>query len=318
VDLTMILVTGGLGFIGLHTAEALLALGEDCVLTQFRSSRHPDFIAGEIDKRIFIEQLDVTNRDAFLALGEKYDISGIVHLAGTGSTPHDAVDDVHDNTAGLLNALRAASTWEVSRVTIASSIAVYAGIGTVPLQEDLPVKLTAGHPIEAFKKSGEVLATYIGARSGVEAVHLRIAGIWGPLYRSMNNLPSRLVHAAVKGETVDLSRGPIYAEDGNDLCDVRDCGRAIALLQVAERLEQRTFNVGAGRATRNKELVAAVRAVVPDFEMEVADGYNPNGPGVANYLDTTRIRQATGYEPAYDLQESVQHYVDWLRAGNDY
>ena len=57
----MHLVTGGLGFIGLHTARALLDRGEDVVLTQYRVAREPDFIKPELGKRAFIEQLDVAD-----------------------------------------------------------------------------------------------------------------------------------------------------------------------------------------------------------------------------------------------------------------
>src|SRR5687768_8028838 len=77
----MYLVTGGLGFIGLHTARALLDEGEDVVLTQYRVAREPDFIKDELGKRAFVEQLDVTNKDAMMEIGKKHNITGIVHLA---------------------------------------------------------------------------------------------------------------------------------------------------------------------------------------------------------------------------------------------
>jgi nucleoside-diphosphate-sugar epimerase len=75
----MILVTGGLGMIGAHTARALLDLGHEVVVTAHRRSEVPSFLAG----RVTVEALDVTDRDAFLALGGQHEISDIVHLAGT-------------------------------------------------------------------------------------------------------------------------------------------------------------------------------------------------------------------------------------------
>ena len=77
----MILVTGGLGFIGIHTALALLDLGETCVLTQHRTSTIPSFVETEIGKRIFIERVDITNPSAFMEIGKRFKINGIVHLA---------------------------------------------------------------------------------------------------------------------------------------------------------------------------------------------------------------------------------------------
>jgi nucleoside-diphosphate-sugar epimerase len=88
----MILITGGLGMIGAqtahtaHTARALTGLGHEVVVTGYRRTEVPAFLAG----RVTVESLDVTDRDAFLALAGRYDISGIVHLAGSSPGPSPA------------------------------------------------------------------------------------------------------------------------------------------------------------------------------------------------------------------------------------
>ena len=64
----MILVTGGLGMIGAHTARALADLGQEVVVTTHRRSDVPSFLAG----RVTVESLDVTDRDAFLALADRH------------------------------------------------------------------------------------------------------------------------------------------------------------------------------------------------------------------------------------------------------
>jgi nucleoside-diphosphate-sugar epimerase len=70
----MILVTGGLGMIGAHTARALADLSQEIVVTTHRRTEVPSFLAD----RVTVEPLDVTDLDAFLALGDRLDISGIV------------------------------------------------------------------------------------------------------------------------------------------------------------------------------------------------------------------------------------------------
>ena len=75
----MILVTGGLGMIGAHTARALVDLGHEVVVTTHHRTEVPSFLAG----RVTVGLLDVTDRDAFLALADRHDISDIVHLAGS-------------------------------------------------------------------------------------------------------------------------------------------------------------------------------------------------------------------------------------------
>ena len=170
-----------------------------------------------------------------------------------------------------------------------------------------------------FKKSAELFATLTGDSAGFEAVSLRIGTIWGPL-----GLPDspffalpRLLSAAVWGEDPDLTppRPPAYAEDAGDLCYVKDCGRAIALLMLAERLNHGTYNVSTGRLVRYSEVVAAINAAVPGANITLPEGRNPDRPP-DNYLDTTRLRTDTGFRPEYDVERAVPDYVNWLR-GHD-
>ena len=87
----MILVTGGMGFIGVHVVKSLLDSGEDVVVTYNNSWRVPDFWEDEVGKRVTIERLDVTNPHDPTVMATKHKVDGIVHCAapafGTGSTP---------------------------------------------------------------------------------------------------------------------------------------------------------------------------------------------------------------------------------------
>jgi UDP-glucose 4-epimerase len=321
----MILITGGLGFIGSHTTRAMLDLGESCVLVQRRAAAVPDAFASEAGRRVFVEQADITDRPAFLEIGKRHKITGIVHLAGSVPWPpgvHEPVDGARKAVDSLLNVIQAASDWEVARVSTASTIGVYGGVaGNPPYREDMPLPMTAGHVIPAFKKIGELLADYLAGVTGIEVLSYRIGGIWGPLGRAASPIIAvpQLVHAAVRGTAADLSalHSPAYADDGADLCYVKDCGRAIALLQLSEQLSYRTYNVAAGRATTYGEIAAAIRKVIPDAQIELPAGRDPNGPGHDTYLDITRIHQDTGYQPAYDADRAVADYIGWLRAGNE-
>ena len=50
---------------------------------------------------------------------------------------------------------------------------------------------------------------------------------------------------------------------------------------------------------------------------ELPAGRDPNGPGHDLYLDITRIRQDTGYQPGFDAERATAGYIGWLRAGNE-
>jgi UDP-glucose 4-epimerase len=315
----MILVTGGLGSIGSHTARALLDLGESVVLTAHRSTRLPDHLAGEPAGRVVVEPLDTTDEAAFLDIGKRHEITGIVHLAAARYDLPDPVEYLRADALGLLNALKAATVWGVRRFSVASSIAVYLGVDEVPLREDAPLPVVAAHQIPVFKKTAELFAALAGDSGGFDTVSLRIGTIWGPLGVPDNPFTPvpRLVSAAVRGEDPDLTppRPPAYAEDGTDLCYVKDCGRAIALLMLAQRLNHRVYNVSSGRLVRYGEVVDAINAAVPDADISLPAGRNPDRPP-DTYLDTTRLRADTGFQPEYDVERAVPDYVEWLR-GHD-
>lgn len=311
----MILITGGFGFIGLHAARALLDLGETCVLTRHRTSGVPSFIGPELGKRVFVEQADITDSASFFEIGKRYPLTGTLHLAMPGSREADPFAKLRAHHASVENVLQAAHRWEVPRVCIASAIGVYSGVSDSLYREDAPLPATADNPFTAFKKSAEILASYIGRSAGFEVVNLRIAGVWGPLQQSAARLvvAPRLVHAAAKGELASFpnaAASPVL--DAYDMCYVKDCARGIALLQTARQLNHGTYNIGSGCIVRNEEFAAALRRLLPDAKIALPEGRELNVR-----LDISRIRQDTGYEPEFDVDRGIADYVDWLKSGNE-
>ena len=114
-------------------------------------------------------------------------------------------EDIRAKIAGLMNLLEAARLGGVSRISVASSIAVYAGLTEGPFREDQRLPIGSSNPVEAFKKSIETLSLHYAEPTTLDVIVLPIAAIWGPLYRSMFNLPSRMVHGALKKGRVDFS-----------------------------------------------------------------------------------------------------------------
>ncbi|MBB4911442.1 NAD-dependent epimerase/dehydratase family protein [Actinophytocola algeriensis] len=294
----MILVTGGLGMIGAHTARALVDLGHEVVVTGHRRTEVPSFLAG----RVTVESLDVTDRDAFLALAGRHEISDIVHLAG--SIPgEDPVGFFRTDLTGLLNALDAARAWGVRRFAVASSLGVYIGQSEVPWHEDLALPTAdLPHLIIAFKKAVEPLTTHSLAGSGVQPVVLRIGTIWGPLVDPESPffpIPPYL-SAVLRGDEPP----PLHADDGGDVCYAPDAGRAIALLTTTPTLRHDTYNVSSGRPFTNREFATALNA------SDLLPG-GQQGP----HLDITRLTEDTGFTPAFDVPAAVADYVAW-RADN--
>ena len=316
----MIMITGGLGFIGSHTVQALLDAGEECVLVQ-RS--HATVPAGRFDRPVLVQQADATDLAALLDVGRRHQITGIVHLAGSMPWPPSSeppVQAARRSLGSLFNVIQAAQEWGVRRVGLASTIGVYGGARDPfegPLTEDMPLSMSAPHLIPTFKKVSELLGGHLADVTGIEVLNLRISGTWGPLGHNPDPFfpAPQLVHAAAHGRAPDLSgvRGREHAEDSLDLCYVKDTGRAIALLQLADHLNHRTYNVASGHATTNAEIAAAIKTAVPNAQVDLPTG----GETRQAWLDITRLREDTGYEPVWDTERAAADYIAWLQAGNE-
>ncbi len=321
----MQLVIGGLGFVGASTVRALLDLDESCVVAQHRNGDVPGFLKDQVGKRLFIEPADCQDIASLRALGRKHKITGIVQLA-TGGVPRgranalELAEDIQATVAGIANVIQVAQEWGSQRVTLASAPVVYSGTTAIPWREDQPLPMTAAFPMEAAKKCGEILSSYLGTHTPVECVEVRLASMYGPNYDpSRSSLPGRLVHAAVKGAQPDLESiryGSIHAADGADQCYIKDAARGIALLQTADKLNYRLYNVSSGCPTTNQDVLDAIQRVIPDFRVALPAGHSPAGQEAAWYFDITRLRQDTGFEPQYGIEAGIADYVGWLRAGN--
>jgi UDP-glucose 4-epimerase len=121
--------------------------------------------------------------------------------------------------------------------------------------------------------------------------------------------------AAARRTAPDLSGllVPPHAEDSLDLLYVKDTGRALALLQLAGELRHSTYNIASGRATSNTDVLTAIESVEPGFHFELPSA----GPRPVNWLDITRLREDTGFEPRYGTAAAAAEYIAWLRAGNE-
>jgi UDP-glucose 4-epimerase len=310
-----VLITGGMGFIGLNTIEAFLDAGADVVATYHQTWRVPSFLEPHVGHRLTFEQVDMSEPGALLAIARKHRVEDIVHMAIHGQANKDAGDDLRANLDKLAVLLDAARDAGVRRLSLSSIVSI---VASGPFREDDLATIDTPIPPFAYKKAWEILALNYARLSGIEVVNMRLPGVYGPLYASMRNLPSRLCHAAARGIETDLSPaigGVPFADDAADLAYVKDIARGVVLVQQAEKLEHHTYNIGSGRATSNAEFVAAVKKIKPSFDVELQPGKSPSFRQDA-YADISRAGSELGYEPRYSWETGVAEYIDWLEQGN--
>ncbi len=220
------------------------------------------------------------------------------------------------NVIGFLNIIEAARLSGVRRVSLASSVAVYAGLTEGPFREDALVPVHSGNPTETFKKALEILGLHYAVRTDLEVIALRIGTPFGPLYHSLAAPISRIIHAAARGVPADFSGargGAPHQEDDTGAFYVKDCAAAIQLVQMADQLSQRIFNISSAAPIKYREFVDVVKKIVPSAAIDLPPGHGPRHRPNA-YLDISRLQQEVGYRPAYTIERALEEYLGWLRS----
>jgi UDP-glucose 4-epimerase len=202
------------------------------------------FLKPYFSDSLVMETVDITDGGALLEAASPYDVRSIIHLAGPPIGRHSPTEEFRQNTQRFLNILELGRVRRARRISMASSIATYVGLDRGPFREDMLGSLMPRHPVEAFKKAEELMGFYYADATATSLVSLRLAHIYGPLYRSRRHLPARLTHVAVRSATQrevdDVGLPPPHADACcGDLCYVKDCARGISLLHSAEDLRRR-------------------------------------------------------------------------------
>jgi nucleoside-diphosphate-sugar epimerase len=154
----VILITGGLGFLGGNMGVHLLQSGKKVLLTRNRSSEIPAILAPYLGEGLEVTPMDVRSMTTICEAIKKYKVESIIHgvsiYEGRGSLGQ-AVDV---NVTGTQNVLEAARLMNVGRVTFVSSEGVNQGRkGTVPLKEEEFFWVRSDRYIPVTKKMAELL-----------------------------------------------------------------------------------------------------------------------------------------------------------------
>ena len=312
----MILIVGGMGFIGMNTALRLVETGETVVITQHSARRVPEELEKKVGAQVFTARMDVANVYDVFDVVRRHEVDSIINLMAPPARSASTRADYQLYTAGLANVLEAARVFGLRRVSLGSSVAVYNGLPKGPFREDVGLPVHSPTQVSAFKKGMEMHAHYYAAQGKLDVVALRIGSIYGPRYYSMHNPISRLCHAAVNNVEPDFSDRPdgkIFEEDQADWTSVKDVARGIQMLHTAERLSHRVYNIASGRASSNKDIVQAVLKAVPGAKCAVLKPGRTPGASTDPATDLSRITTDVGYEPEHTLETGISAYIDWLR-----
>jgi dTDP-L-rhamnose 4-epimerase len=345
-----ILVSGGAGFIGSHTVDALLVRGHEVrILDSLEKPIHRGGPPDYLDPRADLLRGDVMRREDWRAALDGVD--AVYHLAAYQDYLPDFSRFFHVNAVGtaLLYELIVAGGLPIRKVVVASSQAAYGegrhrcpqghsvhpdmrseerlrrgefelacpehGDATTwePTDES---RVNPQNPYALSKYAEEQIALQLGRRYGIPSVALRYSIVQGPR-QSFHNAYS----GACRVFCLSLHQGrvpPIY-EDGRqvrDFVNIHDVVDANLLVLEDPRADYEVFNVGGGVACSVEDFARVVASV---YGVEI----DPRPSGTYRFGDTRHIvsdvskLRALGWQPRRGVRDSVAEYVAWLREHGD-
>lgn len=310
-----ILVTGGAGFIGSHTVEALLARGDRVIaLDNFNDYYNPEYkhsnVAPFIGNPNFrLVHADLRDRPALERLFTTEPIRRIIHLAAmAGPRPSVENPSLYEevNVKGTLNLVELAVKQGVQHFVYASSSSVYGGDAEVPYREDARTDRPLS-PYAASKKMSEVLLYTFHYLYGLPVTVLRFFTVYGPKGR-----PDMAVHLFTdwisRGEPVRL-----YGDgtQGRDYTYVSDTvSGVVAALDRPSGYQ--TYNLGNSSPQTNAHLIELIEAELGTKATIIKRDYPSSDPHLT-WADITRARRDLGYNPQVSLEEGVKRFIEWYK-----
>jgi UDP-glucose 4-epimerase len=316
----VILITGGLGFLGCNLARLLCETGEEVLLTMNRSREIPSFLSSYVDKNLKLLSLDITSLEALGNALKEFGVNAIVHAAVRSEKGNTTLyQAMNVNVTGTVNVLEAAHRERVQRVIFISSEAVYQGMpDTIPFREEEKLLVRSDRFIPGTKKAGEILCHLYGNIHGLDVISVRMTRAYGPLYQGIRNLAGLMVEQAAKGKAIHLENND--PGEAHDVVYVKDVAKGIRLLLKATALSHRIYNLGSGRLSTLAEFAEAIKKLLPEAEIHLGDGPGPlistkTPMDIHTCVDISRLREETGFTPEYDPYRGAEHYINWARHG---
>ena len=335
-----ILVTGGLGYIGSHTAVVLLEKGYEVLLVDNLSNTRAevlDGIAGITGKRPEWLNIDLADSAACRTALEGQHIDGIIHFAAykaVGESVQEPLKYYQNNLGSLVNLLDYVSHHPSCGFIFSSSCTVYGDAEVFPITEESPIK-PAESPYGNTKQIGEEIIQETAAAKGLKTIALRYFNPIGAHSSALiGELPLGIPQTLVPYITQSAAglRGPlsVYGNDyptpdGTPLRDyihVMDLANAhrLALERIlsgnsAEGME--IFNLGTGTGSSVLQVIQAFERVTNE-KLEWSFAPRREGDQIATYADTTKAREVLGWVAKRSLDDAMRDAWAWqLALGSD-
>ena len=322
--MSVILVTGGAGYIGSHAVKALRARGETVVVYDNFSQGHREAAA----HASAVVDADIHDTGRLVDAIRTHKADAVMHFAAwlsVGDSVRDPIGYYRNNVVGALSVLEAMVTAGVSNLVFSSTCAVFGLPETTPIHEDLPkrpintygeTKLAVEHALPHFEKA-------YGLRT-IALRYFNAAGADPEGELGEDHDPE--LHVIPRAIDASMGRGSFHVfgddyptPDGTCLRDyihVNDLASAHVLAVDALRsgAASNAYNLGNGRPTSVREVLQSVERVtgrrVP-FQL----GPRREGDPAILFSSSERIKKDLGWTPEFeDVDVIVETAWKWREA----
>ena len=310
-----ILITGGAGFIGSHIVEEFVK-EEARVFVIDNLIHDKNLIPNEIMHKIEFWKVDIRHYKELAVLASLCNFDYIIHLAALISVPESVnypqkYFDVNVN--GSLNVLNIAKNYNVKKLIIASSSAVYGNNGGLFQSEINPIS-----PMSPYAKTKSIIegVSDFYQTNNLQIFNFRFFNVYGPRQRVVGDgavIPTFIKKLLAYKNGVTNSIPTIYG-NGNqsrDFCFIKDVANALKNTLHYD-VEGGIFNIGSGADYTINALLSLLQAQVGT---EITPLTAPNRPGdlknsVASIYKAGCILL---FNPIYSLTRGLQETIEWYK-----
>jgi len=297
-----ILVTGGAGFIGSHTVDALVAAGagEVAVLDDLSAGKRH-----QVNARATLYQTDLRDVAAVTSVVEKVKPELIFHLAAQMDVRRSVADPAFDaqvNLVGFLNLIESARKHGLKRVVFSSTGgAIYGEQDNFPCDEDHPKRPVS--PYGVAKLATEAYLFFYKVEYGIDYLALRFGNVYGPRQDPHGEAG---VVAIFCGRILDGQAVTIYG-DGTQTRDYVYVGDVVRAVTAAgsSRASGIALNIGTGIETDVNDLYSTL-ASIADFPTKAEHAAARPGEQKRSVISPARAAKELGWRPEKKLADGLE------------
>ena len=309
------LVTGGHGFVASHLARALLERGDAVTVLDLAPPPLSGLTLQGVAPEVELVEADLRDAQLLGATVDAGEFDVVFHLAAqtlVGPAMADPAATFEANVRGTWTLLEACRHADVPALVVASSDKAYGPSEELPYREGMA--LAPASPYEASKAAADAIALSYRPAYGLPVAVTRFANVYGGGDLNFSRLIPETVAAVLDG------RRPAIRSDGSperDFLYVDDAVSAYLAIEHAVGAggpgAGEAFNAGGERPHAVAEVVEAIAELGGGgLEPEYGAG-NPAGEIDRQFVDSTKLRELTGWEPAVELREGLGRTLEWYR-----